>query len=283
MKTAQFLLFLLLSISTFAQTNLSGLYRVSLTGAVYATNKSPNKSLLRGTSYFVMEQQGDQITIQWGGLNEKLLIKTLKGRVGQGNIVAGMQADTITASITATLLGDRITGRFVVYYFGQTVPSPGWATLRFNATKISENCTSMDEGKLTVKNRNDKALLTDGAVDIATFENRKAANAAKKVLKDLEVTAVCKVLEPYPSFIYFKKDGVIPSNSNGLNNCKTIQLSLLSTQRINGIWTVLHDGETLFPCKSRHEAQSAIAIMKYHEVRQLCTLGAKQELKLIFR
>lgn len=283
MKTAQLLLCLLFSISAFAQTNLSGLYRVSLTGAVYSTNKSPNKSLLRGTSYFVMEQEKDQITIQWGGLNEKLPIKTLKGRIGKGNIVASKQADTLTAAITATLLGDRITGRFVVYYFGKTVPEPGWTTLRFNATKISENCIGIDEGKLTVKNKNDKALLTDGAIDIATFENRKAANAAKKILKDLDVTAICRVLEPYPSFVYAKKEGKIPSNPQGLENCKTIQPALLSTQRISGIWTILHDGETLFPCKSRHEAQSAIAVMKYHKVRQLCTVGAKQELKLIFR
>lgn len=283
MKTIFLSATLLLTLPLMAQVNLTGLYRVSLSGAAYATDVSPNKSLLRGTSYFVVEQVDDKITINWGGLSEKLPPITLIGRVGKGHVVASKQFDGISTAITATLIGGRITGRFITYYFGAAVSNPGWTTLRFNATKINEDCTALNVNTLTVKTKNDKALLTDGLVDLAVFEKRKEATEAKKILKDLKINTVCKITQPYPSFIFFMVDNTLPDPSISLDNCITLQPALLHTQRVSGIWTVLHDTKTLFPCKSRQEAQTAIAIMKFRKATRFCTLGSKKELKLIFK
>lgn len=268
---ARYVLLLLIIISTtlYSQDDLSGLYWVSASGAINQTSQSPQRQIVRGNGYLYITQNGENLTIDWGGFLGIMGDIQFKGHIGNQMIATDARATTATYQLTATISpGNKLMGRFVEVRTADA--NAGWTTLRFRADKIDLTCESINVGNLDISTVDNRKILKSGAISLGEFKERKSASTAAKALKDLGINKICFAIPPKPSLYFLTQNDGLPTRSSNDVTCKPLQLSSLAIVNESGQWVIVQGKTSILFCKTKLEAQVILALMMYYKASEIC-------------
>jgi hypothetical protein len=121
-----------------AAQDIAGEYQVEVRGTIYHLDRKPAQSALQDNTILTVEQQGDEIVIQFRSFAGAMSATTFRGRVGNGRFVAIWSPPSGSGDarlITGMVDGNRLRGRLI---YPSTTPDaavPGWTEVEFSAVR----------------------------------------------------------------------------------------------------------------------------------------------------
>lgn len=263
----------IISLPTFA-ANMTGVYRVSVKGSTYYTNKTPNKKAIVGDTYMHVKQTGENVTIEWGGFGGNMSNHIMKGKAGNNLVVASLNSTNSSYHLTGKARGTIISGTYLYLRDGNGGVVPGWTELKFTATKIKEDCIGFNTSNVKVLAEKGKYTVTDGRSRMIYFgTNKAAAYKAVKIIKHYKMNKQCFAIRPNPSLKFFTVNGQLPKGAMAGDDCVSFDGYFLEVKNISGNYTVVQGNHYIIKCKSKEEAQTVLALMKYYKAQKLCFVG----------
>ncbi|MDP2481734.1 MAG: hypothetical protein Q8W45_00505 [Candidatus Palauibacterales bacterium] len=123
------------STSTARAQSLAGEYQVEVRGTTVYLDREPVERALSDNTTLNVEQQGDQITIEFRSFASAMSTTVFEGRVGNGRFVAAWtSASGDLRLITGEVDGRRLRGRLIYPRATADASVPGWTEVEFGAS-----------------------------------------------------------------------------------------------------------------------------------------------------
>lgn len=115
--------------------DIAGEYQVEVRGTVYHLDRDPEQRTLRDNTTLTVEQQGDEIVIEFRSFASAMSATAFRGRVGNGRFVAVWSSASGGAArlITGEVDGRRLRGRLIYPRATADATVPGWTEVEFSA------------------------------------------------------------------------------------------------------------------------------------------------------
>ena len=295
----------MLLVAVYASTawaqNISGLYNVTVKGSNIFTDRSPSRKQINDQTTLKVEQQGDRVTMEFGGFGGASAATIFKGKTGNGHFAAvwwyqgnANETKVLWGSVRqhklhGTMIYPRVADRQGLV--------PGWVEITFVATRkatvkplkpmdrgpvvhapgestaLKEDCLGFDPGRLQLKAESGQYLMTDGRSRMKMFPNREEARLALKTIRHFGMDQHCFIGRPDPSMEYWTSGGRAPAGKAPQQDCIGFDPGRLRLKREGSKW-LMTDGRSrmrMFP--NRGEAEQALAVIKKYGFNQTCYVG----------
>lgn len=289
--------------------DISGPWEVTLHGYNYFTDRTPARVAIMETETTMdIEQNGDRVSVTFGGFGGVHAATIFKGSFGQDQLVAtwwyqGYPHETKVLTGKYSEQTGNISGK-MLYPRAADKPGlvPGWVEVNFVATRklvavmpqpvqpveaiqviipaviqqlLKEDCVSFNPATTEVKNIGGRWKVLDGSHWILDFEGNKAeADRSLKIIKHYGLNSLCFVGRPDPSLTYWRVNGQAPAGPAPGEDAIAFNPDTIEVKQINGRWKIVDGSHWILDFEgNENEARTSFRIIKKYGFRYICYVG----------